>query len=202
MDDETKKQYMVTNAVAECMKKAGFTYVPFVLAADSGEPRRQRPRLRLRPQDPREVRLRGLRPRRLPQRPAGPRLEDRGGRGPEATTAFQALPQDRKDAWNAAMMGSTDPAKMKQAMADGGAALGTAQTKVYGDKGKSKADAEAASEAARRNRLNPSTATRNSPGSRKGSRPACAARATRWRPRRWPRSATPSGSCGWARPRS
>ncbi|WP_345681171.1 hypothetical protein [Yinghuangia aomiensis] len=152
-DDETKKQYMVTNAVAECMKKAGFAYVPFVLTPTSAN-RDDNDRDYASARKIREKYGFGaFAPDVYPNDPQAPGSKTAVAEDPN-TAAFQALPQDRKDAWNAAMMGSTDPAKMKQAMADGGGCLGAAQTKVYGDKGKSKADAEAASEAARRNRLN------------------------------------------------
>lgn len=152
-DDATKKQYMVTNAVAECMKKAGFTYVPFVLTPTPAN-RDDNDRDYASARKIREKYGFGaFAPDVYPNDPQVPGSKTAVAEDPNTAT-FQALPQDRKDAWNAAMMGSTDPAKMKQAMADGGGCLGTAQTKVYGDKGKSKADAEAASEAARRNRLN------------------------------------------------
>lgn len=152
-DDETKKQYMVTNAVAECMKKAGFAYVPYVLASNPAN-RDDNDRDY---DSARKIREKygfgAFAPDVYPNDPQVPGAKTAVAEDPNTAT-FQALPQDRKDAWNAAMMGSTDPAKMKQSMADGGGCLGAAQTKVYGDKGKSKADAEAAAEAARRNRLN------------------------------------------------
>lgn len=152
-DDDTKKQYMVTNAVAECMKKAGFAYVPYVHVANAAN-RDDNDRDYASARKIREKYGFGaFAPDVYPGDPQVPGSKVAASEDPNTAT-FQALPQDRKDAWNAAMMGSTDAAKMKQAMADGGGCLGAAQTKVYGDKTKSKADAEAAAEAARRNRLN------------------------------------------------
>lgn len=152
-DDETKKQYMVTNAVAECMKKAGFAYVPFVYTSnpanrdDSDRDYASARKIR------EKYGFGAFAPDVYPNDPQVPGSKVAPQQDPNTAT-FQALPQDRKDAWNAAMMGTADPAKMKQALTDGGGCEGAARTKVYGDKGKAKADSEAASEAARRNRLN------------------------------------------------
>jgi hypothetical protein len=152
--DDLRKQYAYQNELASCMKAAGFTYQPFVAVVrpqdrddndrdyDSAHKIREKYGFgafarSVYPDDPNVPGARGAQP------------EDPNNR------AYQSLTQDRKDAWNQALMGGTDPGALKKSGKLGAAGCqGQARTKAYGDEAKIQSDSQAQSDQARQSQQN------------------------------------------------
>ncbi|MDI2132539.1 hypothetical protein [Yinghuangia seranimata] len=153
-NDEQKKQYVETNALADCMKKAGFNYVPYVQVTPIQD----------RDDNDRDyTAARKIREKYgfgafssdvYPDDPNAPGVQSPAISHDPNDATFRALPQDRKDAWNTALYGSADGAKMKQSVVDGKGCYGEARTKAYGDKAKIEADSKTKDEQGRINRQN------------------------------------------------
>jgi hypothetical protein len=151
--EESKKEYTFTNEVAACMKQAGFTYVPYVAASS------------VRPQDSADADRDYQRARESRAKygfgafaayvyPGDPMVPGAAvDTAPDPNdAAYQALPADRKAAWDLALNGTSDRTQMKQSMLSGKGCIGQARTKVYGDQAKIDADGKAQAEQARVNR--------------------------------------------------
>lgn len=140
-----KQEYELANAMAECMKKAGFTYVAYV--APPAAPQFQ---------DAFERNYEAARTFRekygfgafAPAAyPDDPNVNMPTTSGDPNAAAFNALPADRKPAYNIALFGNADRSKMPGGKLGG--CSGEAQAKVYGTQDQIKAKSEAASEQAR-----------------------------------------------------
>lgn len=152
-DEQTKKEYAIQNAIASCMRQAGFPYVAYVpdpgpqnrddFDRDYEASRKNREKYGF------GAFAAAVYPDDL-QAPGAKSLENND---PNSKT-YQALAPDQKRAWDTAMMGTADTAQMKQAYNEGKGCEGGARVKVYGDEKKIKADSEAQAEQARRNRQN------------------------------------------------
>ncbi len=148
--ESEKQQYEFANAVAACMKKAGFTYVAYI--APAGAPQFQ-DGFERNYDAARAFRVKygfgAFAPAAYPGDPAVnvPTTSDDPN-----TAAFEALPADRKPAYNIALFGNAERAKMAGGQLGG--CSGEAQKKVYGTQDEIKARDEAASEQARIARQN------------------------------------------------
>lgn len=151
--EEQKKAYAYVNIVADCMKKAGFTYVAYVppedtspefsdrFDADYAAARKWREKYGFG----------AFAPAAYPDDPKINGAADSASKDPNTAT-FDALPPDRKTAYNTALWGSAT--RMKLGDGSLGGCQGEAQTKVYGTREQNKPKAEASAEAARLNRQN------------------------------------------------
>ncbi|WTW96750.1 hypothetical protein OG216_26825 [Streptomycetaceae bacterium NBC_01309] len=148
--ESEKQQYELANVMAECMKKAGFTYVAHI--APPGPPQFQ---------DGFERNYDAARAFRekygfgafAPAAyPGDPSVNVPTESGDPNTAAFDALPADRKPAYNMALFGNAERSKMPGGQLGG--CSGEAQKKVYGTQEEIKAKDDAASEQARIARQN------------------------------------------------
>ncbi|MEU8138478.1 hypothetical protein [Streptodolium elevatio] len=148
--ESEKQEYALANAVAECMRKAGFTYVAYI--APAGPPQFQ---------DGFERNYDAARAFREKYGfgafspaafPGDPNVSVSATSEDPNTAAFEALPADRKPAYNIALFGNAERSKMPGGQLGG--CSGEARKKVYGTQDEIKAKADAASEQARIARQN------------------------------------------------
>ncbi|MCF2529513.1 hypothetical protein [Yinghuangia soli] len=142
-------EFAYANALAECMRKAGFTYTPYVSAPGPQDQDAER-----NPEAARKYREKyGFGAFAAAVYPGDPQVGGASTADQDPNSAaFAALPKDRQSAWNVALFGNAERSKMPGGKLGG--CSGEAQVKVYGDEAERKARGDAAAEQSRISRQN------------------------------------------------
>ncbi|WTW96749.1 hypothetical protein OG216_26820 [Streptomycetaceae bacterium NBC_01309] len=147
-----KQEYAYANSVAACMKKAGFTFAPYV-STPAPQDRDDFERDYEASRKSREKYGFGAFAGHVfPDDPNLPGKTSAGTPDPNAAT-FDALPTDRQATWNTALFGVADRQLVQKGDGLGGC-MGEAQRTVYGTQAEADRKADVAAEQARINRQN------------------------------------------------